>query len=102
MAPIIIEAASPKSSDSSKVGQYLFYIFLDCCFLFLIFNIITDMLQHEIIEVQLRYQKELERLEKENKELRKQLLLKNSQKINMRKVKVSEKRFDQFCSLYNI
>lgn len=47
-----------------------------------------DMLQQEIIEIQLRYQKELERLEKDNKELRKTLLLKNSQKLNMRKVKV--------------
>lgn len=49
------------------------------------------MLQQEIIEIQLRYQKELERLEKDNKELRKTLLLKNSQKLNMRKVKVKKK-----------
>jgi optic atrophy protein 1 len=38
--------------------------------------------------MQLRYQKELEKLERENKELRKTLLLKNNQKVNLRKVKV--------------
>lgn len=47
-----------------------------------------DKLQQEIIDIQLRYQKELEKLERENKELRKTLLIKNSQKINLRKVKV--------------
>lgn len=55
---------------------------------FLLNLILIDMLQQEIIEIQLRYQKELERLEKDNKELRKTLLLKNSHKMNMRKVKV--------------
>lgn len=45
-------------------------------------------MQKENIEIQLKYQKELEKLEKENKELRKTLMLKNSQKKNMRKVKV--------------
>ncbi|XP_025415511.1 dynamin-like 120 kDa protein, mitochondrial isoform X2 [Sipha flava] len=48
-----------------------------------------DKLQQEIIEMQLRYQKELEKLERENKELRKTLLLKNNQKVNLRKVKKS-------------
>lgn len=57
--------------------------------LIVLFDIVTiDMLQHELIEIQLKYQKELEKLEKENKELRKTLLLKNSQTLNMRKVKV--------------
>lgn len=45
-------------------------------------------MQKENIEIQIKYQKELEKLEKENKELRKTLMLKNSQKKNMRKVKV--------------
>jgi len=47
-----------------------------------------EISQQEIIEIQLRYQKELEKLEKENKELRKILLLAKNHKMNMRKVKV--------------
>ncbi|XP_050426803.1 dynamin-like 120 kDa protein, mitochondrial isoform X2 [Adelges cooleyi] len=69
LTPIVVEAATPKSSQESTKK--------------------LDLMQQEIIEVQLKYQKELERLEKENKELRKQLLLKNSHKMNMRKVKKS-------------
>lgn len=48
-----------------------------------------DSLQEEVIKVQLKYQKELERLERENKELRKQLLLKGSKTTAMKKVKKS-------------
>ncbi|CAG7831171.1 unnamed protein product [Allacma fusca] len=38
----------------------------------------VENLQDEIIKIQLKYQKELEKLERENKDLRKQLLLKSS------------------------
>ncbi|VVC43328.1 Hypothetical protein CINCED_3A022888 [Cinara cedri] len=48
-----------------------------------------EILQKENMEIQLKYQKELEKLEKEIKELRKTLMLKNNQKMNMRKVKKS-------------
>jgi optic atrophy protein 1 len=49
-------------------------------------------LQEEVISIQLKYQKELEKIEKDNKELKKQLLLQKEKlrggKIRKIKVKV--------------
>jgi optic atrophy protein 1 len=48
-----------------------------------------DKMQEELMKVQLKYQKELEKLERDNKELRKQLLLKGHSGSTNRKIKVS-------------
>ncbi|KAF0756855.1 dynamin-like 120 kDa protein, mitochondrial isoform X1 [Aphis craccivora] len=68
ISPIVTKAATPDSKDYKQK---------------------LEMSQQELIEIQLKYQKELEKLEKENKELRKILLLAKNHKMNMRKVKKS-------------
>lgn len=45
-------------------------------------------MQEEVMQIQLKYQRELERLERENKELRKQMLLRGNQKMSNKKIKV--------------
>lgn len=55
----------------------------------------VEALQTEIMNVQIKYQKELEKLEKENRELRQQyLILKTNRKTNLgKKIKVRLKMF---------
>ncbi|CAG5104082.1 Similar to OPA1: Dynamin-like 120 kDa protein [Cotesia congregata] len=48
-----------------------------------------DAMQEEMMQTQMKYQRELERLERENKELRKQMLLRGNQKVQSRKIKKS-------------
>ncbi|XP_070525267.1 dynamin-like GTPase OPA1, mitochondrial isoform X2 [Cardiocondyla obscurior] len=48
-----------------------------------------NAMQDELMQMQLKYQREIERLERENKELRKQILLRGSQKFNNKKIKKS-------------
>jgi len=47
-----------------------------------------DAMQDELMQIQLKYQREIERLERENKELRKQILLRGNQKFTNKKIKV--------------
>lgn len=46
-------------------------------------------MQDELMQMQLKYQREIERLERENKELRKQILLRGNQKFTNKKIKVT-------------
>ncbi|XP_064612015.1 dynamin-like 120 kDa protein, mitochondrial [Liolophura sinensis] len=48
-----------------------------------------EQIQEEMMQVQIRYQKEIDRLEKENRELRKQLLLKDKKTGRKRAMKMS-------------
>lgn len=60
-------------------------------------------MQDELMQMQLKYQREIERLEKENKELRKQILLRGNQKFTNKKIKVSKPHmFDMYSCIYFI
>ena len=48
-----------------------------------------DSIQEELMKSQIKYQKEIEKLEKENKELRKQLMLKAGQAMKATSIKKS-------------
>ncbi|XP_019696610.1 dynamin-like 120 kDa protein, mitochondrial isoform X3 [Harpegnathos saltator] len=48
-----------------------------------------DTMSEDPMQMLLKYQRELERLERENKELRKQMLLRGNQKFNQKKIKKS-------------
>lgn len=65
-----------------------------------------ERLQEEVMNIQLKYQKELEKFEKENKELKKQLLLQREKLRGgkIRKIKVRMSIFDTrfFLLNYNV
>lgn len=58
-------------------------------------------MQDELMQMQLKYQREIERLERENKELRKQILLRGSQKFTNKKIKVIY-LLQQTCILFQL
>lgn len=60
-----------------------------------------NAMQDELMQMQLKYQREIERLERENKELRKQILLRGSQKFTNKKIKVIY-LLQQTCILFQL
>ncbi|KAJ6219154.1 hypothetical protein RDWZM_004966 [Blomia tropicalis] len=56
-------------------------------------------LQEDLIEIQHKYQKEIERLEKENKELRKSLMLKSDKAVSERLKKVNKTLIDLYSDV---
>ena len=52
-------------------------------------NVKSQITEEDLWEIEMKYQKEIERLERENKELRQQILLRNASGQVTKKVKVS-------------
>lgn len=55
---------------------------------------VSRITEEDLWEIEMKYQKEIERLERENKELRQQVLLRNSFSQPIKKVKV-DYRYDK-------
>ncbi|XP_064865641.1 dynamin-like 120 kDa protein, mitochondrial isoform X4 [Oncorhynchus nerka] len=62
----------------------------------------VDQLQEELLRTQVKYQRMLERLERENKDLRKVVLQKDEKGIQQRKVKVSKSLIDMYSEVLDI
>lgn len=58
-----------------------------------------ESLQEELMQVQLKYQKEVERLERENKELRRTLMLKAGEKAAAHHKKIKKSLIDMYSEV---